>query len=221
MNNIYTDLSLYINSLNSQGNVLLYRNNDELSFLKKWISEKENVNSARNNLDPSLINDTLLDTIKNCIKCGNVQNKKYGFGNCENGIMILLNTPAGISNYEREKLKESSRELLNKMLGAIKIDLKKCYTTNLIKCEADNSFKRPGLMLKNCEPILFGEIAEFKPQIIIVMGDDIPIRKIINENKNISWHKINHPLTLIKNPDLKKSAWTILQKIEKIIPSTK
>jgi hypothetical protein len=50
------------------------------------------------------------------------------------------------------------------------------------------------------------------------MGDDIPIRKIIIENKNISWHKIDHPLTLIKNPDLKRSAWTELQKIKIIIP---
>ena len=61
---------------------------------------------------------------------------------------------------------------------------------------------------------------EFKPYIIIVMGDDIPIKKMINENKNINWYKIEHPLSLLKNPELKKSAWIVLQKIEKIIENS-
>jgi uracil-DNA glycosylase family 4 len=217
MTNIYNDLSLYINSLNSRGMLLLYKNTDELAFLRKWISKKADKNAEKAPIDSELKNDSLSLMVKNCVKCGKVDNKKSGSGTGENGIMILLNTPATISRNEIEKLKENSRELLVKMLGAINIDLKKCYITNLIKCDADNSYKSPGLMLKNCEPILLREILEFKPQIIIVMGDDIPVKKIINENKNISWHKIEHPLSLIKKPELKKSAWVILQNIKKII----
>ncbi len=217
MNNIYSDLLLYINSLSSQGMLLLHRGNDELVFLKNWLWGKEKIKPGGNCPNPASLDDTLPEMVKNCKKCGNVANKKFGFGTGENGIMILFNTPTGISNNEREKLKESSKELLIRMLEAIKIDLKKCYTTNLIKCDADSSFKRPGLMLKNCEPILLREISEHKPRVLIVMGDDIPVKKLMNENKKINWHRIDHPLTLIKNPELKKSAWAELQKIAKLI----
>jgi uracil-DNA glycosylase family 4 len=217
MNYNFADLSSYFNSLNSRGMLLLYRNADELTFLKKWISEKPDSKIERTARDSVLKHESLSEIVKHCVKCGKVENKKSGFGTGENSIMILLNTPAGISRSEREKLKDNSKDLLMKMLGAINVDLKKCYITNLIKCDAENSFKTPGLMLKNCEPILLREILELNPRIIIVMGDDIPIKKIINENKNINWHKIEHPLSLIKNPELKKSAWAILQKIQKII----
>jgi uracil-DNA glycosylase family 4 len=220
MNLNYTDLSSYFNSMNSRGMLLLYRNTDELTFLRKWISEKVDVNAEKVCINSALKNESLSFMVKNCVKCGKVDNKKSGYGTGENGIMILLNTPATISRSEIEKLKENSKDLLVKMVGAINIDLKKCYITNLIKCEADISFKRPGLMLKNCEPILLREILEFKPRIVIVMGDDIPVKKLINENKNISWHKIEHPLSLIKKPELKKSAWAILQNIEKIIENS-
>lgn len=217
MNSIYTDLSSYINSLNSRRMLLLYRGGEELAFLKKWIQEQADTNTENAVTDSNPENDSLSDMVKKCVRCGNVENKKPGFGSGENGIMILLNTPAGISRSEREKLNTDSKELLAKMLGAINIDLKKCYITNLIKCEAENSFKRPGLMLKNCELILQREIKEYHPHIVIVMGDDLPVKKMINEKKDINWHRIEHPLILLKKPELKKSAWITLQKIEKII----
>ncbi|MBN2401533.1 MAG: hypothetical protein JXN64_03960 [Spirochaetes bacterium] len=217
MNSIYTDLSSYINSLNSRRMLLLYRDGEELAFLKKWIQEQAYTNTENAVTDSNPENDSLSDMVKKCVRCGNVENKKSGFGSGENGIMILLNTPAGISRSEREKLNTDSKELLAKMLGAINIDLKKCYITNLIKCEAENSFKRPGLMLKNCELILQREIKEYHPRIVIVMGDDLPVKKMINEKKDINWHRIEHPLILLKKPELKKSAWITLQKIENII----
>ena len=196
--------------------LILYRNDEELSFLKNWNPGKTAaIIESADALEPK--DDSLQIIVKHCVKCGNVENKKAGVGTCENGIMIILNTPANISRIEREKLKDNSKDLLVKMLGAINVDFKQCYITNLIKCEAENSFKMPGLMLKNCEPILLREIKEYNPRIIIVMGDDIPIKKLLNEHKNISWHKIEHPVSLLKNPELKKPAWAILQKIQKIL----
>ncbi|MFH0977024.1 MAG: uracil-DNA glycosylase family protein [Spirochaetota bacterium] len=216
MNSIYTDLVSYIASHAERGTFLPYRGEEELAFLTDWISAANN-EKAEMPQAPSV--DSLSEMLRKCVKCGKVENKKAGFGTGENSTMILLNTPAGISITERDKLKDESKELLRKMMAAIHVDIAKCYITNLIKCDSDNSFNRPGVMLKNCEPILLREIAEYKPNIIIVLGDDMPVRKMINENKSISWHKIDHPLNLIKKPELKKSAWTTLQKIETIIKS--
>ena len=102
--------------------------------------------------------------------------------------------------------------LLRKMMEAIEIELEKCYITNLIKCEVKDSLTRPGLMFKNCEPILKKEIYKFKPKTIIVMVDDTPIKKIINENIKINYYNMDHPVTLIKTPKLKRTAWEVLQK---------
>jgi uracil-DNA glycosylase family 4 len=217
MNSIYTDLVSYINSHEERGTLLLYRGEDELAFLKKWVSSQYATNQEGK--EETRQDDSLAGMLKRCVKCGKVENKKAGFGTGENSIMILLNMPASISRTEKDKLKDESKELLRKMMAAIHVDISKCYITNLIKCDSDTSFNRPGILLKNCEPILLREIAEYKPDIIIVMGDDLPLRKMMNENKSISWHKIDHPLNLIKKPELKKSAWTTLQKIEIIIKS--
>ena len=213
----YSDLSSYFKLTDSRGMLVPYRNEEELSFLKNWNPPKKTVITESAAVSPESKNDSLPDMVKHCVKCGNVENKKAGFGTCENGIMIIMNTPASISRIERERLKDNTRDILTKMLSAINVDFKKCYITNLIKCDAENSFKMPGLMLKNCETILIREIKEYNPRIIIVMGDDIPIKKMINETKNINWHKIEHPVSLIKNPELKKPAWATLQKIQKLL----
>lgn len=213
MNSLYGEFSLLLKSMETGFTQLLYRGEDELAFLTDWLNKKnETVETEKPAADTSI-----RGVIGKCAKCSDIKNKKFGFGTGENGIMIILNMPLNISTVERDKLKDASKELLKKMMAAINIELGKCYITNLIKCDTENSLNRPGLMLKNCEPILHREIQEINPRIVIVMGDDIAIKSLIKGNSGRSWHTIEHPITLIKNPKLKQSAWTILQKISNLI----
>jgi uracil-DNA glycosylase family 4 len=217
MNNIYFKLSKYIKAMDIAGRLLLYKDNEELSFLKEWIKSGSFTNEGGNSsFERSPDNEeTLPDVIKNCKKCRNVGQKKQGWGTGRNGLLIIMNTPVNISRMEREEITDPSKELLKKMIKAINIDLNECYITNLIKCEAENSVERPGSMLKNCMPILIREIQEFDPSIIIIMGDSLPVKKIINEYSSRKWFQIEHPVSLIKNRELKRSAWATLQKVMK------
>ncbi len=211
MNNIHNQLTSYVQYLNSRGRLLLYRDEDELSFLKKWITSKE-----KSNIEdlPDEKENSLVYLLNNCTKCGKATQKRHGWGNGENGIMLIMNTPLNISIFERDQLKDKSKDLLINMLKAIDIKIKECYVTNMIKCETEGTAYTPGIMLKNCAPILIKEIKEFNPNSIIVMGDDIAIKRIVNDNSNMNWFRIDHPLSIIKNTNLKRKAWETLQKIK-------
>ena len=50
-----------------------------------------------------------------------------------------------------------------------------------------------------------------KPRIVIVFGDIMPLQKIVKGSVDIFWYNIEHPITLIKNPDLKRPAWSTLK----------
>lgn len=209
MKDVYRELSLYINAMNAKRRLLLFKGEDESIFLKEWINGKK----ASDIGERAFVDETIREMTKNCTKCKNVHDKKLGHGSGDNGIMIILNISKSISNVERRIQDSESTDLLKRMIKAIDIDIDNCYTTNLIKCESRDSLMRPSLMFKNCNHILRREIQEVNPKVVIVMGDDNPLKKMVNEYNTISWHQIEHPLTLLKKPELKKSAWETLKAV--------
>jgi uracil-DNA glycosylase len=69
----------------------------------------------------------------------------------------------------------------------------------------------PSEMFRHCGDILNGEIAAVAPSIVIVMGEMVPLKKTVDANPGISWFSIDHPLTILNNPELKKPAWNTLK----------
>lgn len=65
--------------------------------------------------------------------------------------------------------------------------------------------------MKNCEPIITREIEIIRPLVVIVFGDIIPLQRTIKESRDIFWYNIDHPITIIKNPELKRPAWNTLK----------
>ena len=66
-------------------------------------------------------------------------------------------------------------------------------------------------MFENCRSILQREILLVSPKIVIIMGDHTPLLDIIKENCNIFWQSIEHPMTLVEKPELKRPAWEALK----------
>lgn len=161
---------------------------------------------------PSAIDDDkIIDLIQNCHKCDNIKEKKIGIGSGKNGIMIILSAPKMISEMEKKLFKQDSADLLKKIIKSINVDFESCYITNLIKCETDDALSKPSVMFRNCSEITKRELSLFKPGIVLVMGDIIPLRKIINESADIVWFNVDHPFMLLKNPELKKLSWETLK----------
>ncbi|MDY6935948.1 MAG: uracil-DNA glycosylase family protein [Spirochaetota bacterium] len=206
----YRSLSTYIKRLNKERKLILHRCPDELSFIKKWIEDKTGL-EIQNNDD--LENLSLRDIILKCTKCNNIINRMPPYGSGENGIMIIENPPRLVSSIERKSLVVESKELLRKMLKAIDVDINSCYITSIIKCESSDSFCTPSLMFRNCDRILKREILYFDPQIIIVMGEYVPLMDIIKENSRIFWKGIEHPMILLRHTELKRNSWEILKQV--------
>lgn len=200
------DLAQVLRSRDNGTRLLLCRGEEERGLLWRWIKADETSAS-----DGPAAEKSIHDMIQSCSQCGDVIDRKPPFGSGSNRVMIILNAPVLINRLEREVYRRDSIELLKKMIQAMRIDINETYITNLIKCEVRSSLLQPSEMVNNCSFILKREIERVRPGIIIVMGDLIPLQKIIKESINISWHNTEHPITLLKNPELKRKAWETMK----------
>ncbi|MCU0847264.1 MAG: hypothetical protein MUD12_05185 [Spirochaetes bacterium] len=151
------------------------------------------------------------EIVRNCARCGPGLDKTFGRGTGKNGVMLIMNMPSMVAGIEKKYLGPESDGLLQKIVRAAELDIADCYVTSLIKCEKGDPSLRPSQLYKNCEYILKKEIEYYSPKIILVFGDIIPLQKIIKDSVDIHWFNIDHPITLLKNPELKKRAWGTLK----------
>ncbi|MCX7677646.1 MAG: hypothetical protein N2316_00340 [Spirochaetes bacterium] len=214
MNEIFNEILQYLKYHQLRGRIILHKNQQELEFLTRWIHGTE----------PSACNPprakNLAAEIASCTRCGNALGKKRSFGTGENGVMVILNAPRLITPEEKRMLKSEAVDLTKKMLGAIHLEAEKCYITNIIKCDPDVDVK-PSSMYKNCAPFLEEEFKRISPHTVIVMGHIVPLKKFIDSSKNTKWFNIEHPITILKNVELKKGAWITLKEVKKHIESIK
>jgi len=185
---------------------LLVRGNDERAFLAGWLREP-----AADRLLSSANEKDIASIIRSCEKCGAAAERKIGVGSGKNRVMIILNAPMLLTGLEKKVYRAESVELLKKMVAAMGLDFNECYVTNLVKCEISDSLIQPSGIVANCVGILAREIDHYRPEIVLVLGDLAPLQKMIKQSKNITWHNADHPITLLKNPELKRKAWETLK----------
>jgi uracil-DNA glycosylase family 4 len=185
------------------GRIPLFRGDEERAFLLRFIAGPEASDLAPGN--------PLHDMIQRCTLCGGILEKKTPYGSGENGLMVILSPPAMLGAGDRRKYRKEAAALVRKMLEAIGADPDKCHITSLIKCESDDLLSKPSFMFTNCAKILQKEIAAVNPRMVIMMGDLVPLKRIVEAHKAISWFSVDHPVSLLKNPELKKKAWNTLK----------
>ena len=173
--------------------------------LSDWVASDADVGNAITHVSD------LKSLIEKCDLCNDVEERKFGLGSGGNRVMVILNAPRLVDILEKKVHKKESVELLKKILHAGNLAFNECYITNLVKCEIRDSLTKPSQIVKNCETIISKEIDIMKPRIAIVFGDILPLQKIIKETRDIYWYNIDHPITLIKNPELKRPAWNTLK----------
>lgn len=188
--------------------LIMCRDEGERIFLKKYLDKK-------NAVEPGVPPAAEVCDFQGCAKCPGVIERKRPFGSGINRVMIILNAPRLSGKMEIEFYRADSAALLKKMVAAIDLELNSCYVTNLIKCETSDSLVKPSDMVKNCLPVLRAEIERVKPLVILVMGEIVPLQPVVNACRGVSWFNTEHSISLIKNPDLKRSAWATLKLVKK------
>ncbi len=189
---------------------LLYRGDEELNLLLSILRK----NSGENELQ--VVSEITVESlIRECKNCPDIIERKSPFGSGSNRVMIILNAPRMANRIEISIHRTESVNLLKKMVSAIGLEMKECYVTNLIKCETGSALLKPSDMVKNCIKVLQKEIEIIRPELVIVMGEILPVQGIINSSKGITWFNTEHTISLIKNPELKRSAWETLKLVRK------
>jgi uracil-DNA glycosylase family 4 len=204
------------------GGVLPWRGEEERSYLTGLLEDSGEHRPARGarTRDDTAAGQavkSIPEEIASCTRCQATGGKKLPFGGGENGVMIMLNPPAMMGRAERAAYRKESAELLRKMCAAIDLDVEECYVTGTVKCEPAGASLSPGAMLAQCEHILDREITETGPRVILVMGDMLPLKRLKDRHDSARWFAVEHPVALIKNPDLKKRAWNTLKLVRQAI----
>lgn len=201
---LYRDISALLKNKWLRSRLLMFRGGEERDRLAGWLCREERAGTLAREED-------IRSIIDSCSLCAGIGERKYGIGSGANGIMLVLNAPQLVNLVEKKVLKKESVDMLKKMVQAAGISFQDCYVTNLVKCDIDDPLVRPSQAVKNCERIIEKEIEIIRPRIAIVFGDIIPLQRIVKGSGDINWYNIEHPITLIKNPDLKRPAWNTLK----------
>lgn len=207
MGDILGDLFDFLSRNQTARGVVVSRGADEKSFIREFVRSSQGAPRTVRRKAP------LAERMRGCDRCGGALEKKNAAGGGENGVMVILNPPARLSGAERKAQRRDSAELLKKMLGAIGIDAARCRITPMIKCESEGGGRSPGQMFSACEEFLEEEIRSMRPRVIIVMGDIIPLKRIVAAFEGVPFFAIDHPVALLNNPELKRGAWHTLKHV--------
>ena len=130
-----------------------------------------------------------------------------GIGPKDARIVIVGEAPGEEEEKSGIPFTGSSGKLLTNILEKIGIDRSKCYITNTVKVRPpDNNLARLpelGLTVEGFYPILYAELSELKPNLIITVGN-VPFHALTGLNSVVKWRgsvlfasKLTRPAKLI------------------------
>ena len=167
--------------------------------------------------------------IKNCNLKKSATNLVFSDGNINSKIMIIGEGPGANEDIEGKPFVGRAGKLLDKMLGAINLDRKKVYISNVVNYRPPENRKPTEEEIKRYLPYLKSHIEIINPKILLLLGstalntligDEVVISKARGKwmQKSIGLAKpwiiaSFHPAFLMRQPEQKKLAWVDLKMI--------
>lgn len=118
--------------------------------------------------------------------------------------------------------------MLSKMLGAINLDQKDVFVTNVVKCAVPHDCQPKAAHVKSCISYLRRQIVTIRPEVICSMGMVVS-RALLEKSQPLSrlrgrFHEYHldkrviipvlatyHPTYLLQNPEMKRATWEDLK----------
>ena len=163
-----------------------------------------------------------------CKKCslGNTRtNFVYGVGNPQADIVFVGEAPGEQEDLQGEPFVGRAGKLLDKILAAIDLSRDDVYICNVLKCRPPDNRDPLPTEVDQCEPFLKAQLTIINPILIVALGRvaACTILKTKESLKNLrnrtfKYEGIDliatyHPAALLRNPNLKQSAWIDFQLI--------
>ncbi|MCL1830018.1 MAG: uracil-DNA glycosylase [Oscillospiraceae bacterium] len=177
----------------------------------------------------------LQQTCQNCSKCDLYQtrtNVVFGAGNPDADIMFIGEGPGENEDIQALPFVGRSGRLLTGYLGAVGLDRKDVYITNIVKCRPPANRDPKPEEQETCIEYLKSQVRIINPKIIVCLGRIASARLIDKdfrvtkshgefiERKGYLMMGTYHPAALLRNSNLKFDALNdfknIIQEIAKI-----
>lgn len=161
-----------------------------------------------------------------CILGSKCQNVVFGEGNPNAKIVFCGEAPGGDEDRLGRPFVGKAGQLLDKMLAACGFErFEQIYILNVVKCRPSGNRIPTEEERKACRPILDAQLRLINPVIMVLLGA-CALQEIVNPNGRITkdrgkWVNKNgifimptyHPAALLRNPNLKRDAWTDLKQV--------
>jgi DNA polymerase len=166
--------------------------------------------------------------IKDCKKCELGKTRThfvFGAGSPQADLMLIGEAPGRDEDLQGKPFIGRAGQLLTLMLKSIQLERKDVFIANVLKCRPPNNRDPLQEEIDKCEPYLMKQIELINPKLIVTLGRFASssllrtkaalgsLRDEIHYYNNVPLVVTYHPAALLRNPQLKKSAWEDLKKI--------
>ena len=168
---------------------------------------------------------SLQTKITQCTACDLHGERRQAFAaqvrpNCR--LIVVLPHPSVQDDAAGELLSGEAGELWLKILKAMKLQADEVYVTNAIKCAPNLSLVPKQHHAAACIGYLQRELQLLPavPVLLLAENQRSLLKKLEQQVGSERLFRIPHPSKMQRNPDTKREAWEVLQKLMPLLPAT-
>ena len=167
---------------------------------------------------------SLQTKITQCTACDLHGERRQAFAaevrsNCR--LIVVLPHPSVQDDAAGELLSGEAGDLWLKILKAMKLQADEVYVTNAIKCAPNLSLVPKQHHAAACIGYLERELQLLPtvPVLLLAENQRSLLKKLEQQVGNERLFRIPHPSKMQRNPDTKREAWEVLQKLMPLLPA--
>ena len=174
----------------------------------------------------------LQENIRACDKCRLCETRThvvFGEGNPPGDAAFRGRRPRRMGGQAGSSFVGKAGQLLDNMMAAIGLKREEVYIANVVKCRPPGNRDPEPDEVAACIGYLREQVRRIHPKIIVCLGR-IAMREILHETAGIMrmhgkvFYRTGfyiiptyHPSALLRNPDLKREAWSDLKTVRRIL----
>lgn len=171
---------------------------------------------------------TLQRLVSECRKCGLCQtrtNTVFADGSATARLVFIGEAPGRDEDLRGLPFVGRAGQLLDKMIAAIDLRRDEVFICNVLKCRPPENRTPAPAEVEQCLPYLEQQLALVRPALICALGlsaaqallqtkaSMASLRGRTFEYRGIPLIPTYHPAALLRNPGLKREAWTDMQRV--------
>jgi uracil-DNA glycosylase family 4 len=175
----------------------------------------------------------LAEEVKGCTRCAlHAQRKQTVFarGSGASGLMFIGEGPGEEEDNQGLPFVGPAGQLLDRMIGAMKLDRDAVYVCNIVKCRPPRNRKPELDEMQRCMPYLDEQVTLMEPKVIVALGATA-VQGLLGTSEGITrlrgqWKLFRgripvmptfHPAFLLRQPGSKREVWQDLQEVMRVL----